>query len=100
MKVLFKNQLNTNIQLSAGMTEYNLNPEQEVELNLQDGDCMYIDQLSMGNADDSLLATIHNFLTMTPCVVRSRHDDACSDCAITDSCDWYKTMVDIASRLK
>jgi len=53
-----------------------------------------------GDSNEFFFQLVRSFLTMTPCVVRSRHDDACSDCAVTDNCEWYKTMVDIASRLK
>ena len=53
-----------------------------------------------GDSNEFFFQLVRSFLSMTPCVVRSRHDDSCSDCAITDSCDWYKTMVDIANRLK
>jgi len=41
MRIKFKNQLDISIQLSCGMEEYNLNPEQEVVLTVQDGDYMY-----------------------------------------------------------
>jgi len=56
MKVSFKNQLDKQIQLSAGDTEYNLVSEQEVEIMLKDGDCMYIDPLNHGNVATEISA--------------------------------------------
>ena len=48
MKISFKNQLQESVQLSAGESEYDLRPEQEVEINLQDGDCLYLDNIDYG----------------------------------------------------
>ena len=45
MKVTFKNQLGRQILLFAGDDEYVLEPNQEVVLNLQDDDCLYVDSL-------------------------------------------------------
>jgi len=53
-----------------------------------------------GDSNEFFFQLVRSFLVMTPCVVRARSDHACADCAITDNCDWYKTMVDIASKLK
>jgi len=53
-----------------------------------------------GDSNEFFFQLVRSFLSMTPCVIRSRHDDSCSDCSVTDNCDWYKTMVDIASKLR
>jgi len=53
-----------------------------------------------GDSNKFFFQLVRSFLSMTPCVVRSRHDDSCADCANTDSCDWYRSMVDIANKLK
>ena len=57
MNITFKNQLDISIQLNCGMKEYNLNPEQEVVLNIQDSDCMYVDTLNQNNTKDNKITT-------------------------------------------
>ena len=46
IKVFFKNELDSSIRLSAGESEYDLLPNQEVEIALKDGDYLYIDNLN------------------------------------------------------
>lgn len=43
MKIHIKNQTGHLIQFCLGDGEYSLNPEEEVEAEVKDGDCMYID---------------------------------------------------------
>jgi len=45
MKVFIINQLNQPVQLSVGKDDYILNPDQETEINLKEGDCLYLDPL-------------------------------------------------------
>jgi len=56
VKVTFKNQLDTYMQLSAGAVEHNLNPDQEVVLDLQEGDCLYVDHLSQVKVEEEISA--------------------------------------------
>ena len=105
MRIKFKNQLDISIQLSCGMEEYNLNPEQEVVLTVQDGDCMYIDTLNKKSANkaktnlDSLLVSkTHEYLKLVPCIKRVKYESYCVEC--NDVCEWYKTIVNVAEIIK
>lgn len=42
-KIYIKNQLPGTIDFCAGMNEYQLGPEQEVVVPVEDGDCIYLD---------------------------------------------------------
>ena len=46
IKVFFKNELDSSVRLSAGESEHDLLPNQEVEVALKDGDCLYVDNLN------------------------------------------------------
>lgn len=42
-KVFFKNQLKSTVQVCAGLNEYVVEPEEEKEIEVQDGDHVYVD---------------------------------------------------------
>ena len=45
MKIHIKNQLNSDqtIEFCCGAKEYTLQPDQEIDIEVEDGDCMYFD---------------------------------------------------------
>jgi len=78
MRIKFKNQLDISIQLNCGMKEYNLNPEQEVFLTVQDGDCMYIDTLNENNTKDNKTTTTDSYCPI--CAENIGDEPFCSSC--------------------
>ncbi|MBW2672753.1 MAG: hypothetical protein JRD89_04945 [Deltaproteobacteria bacterium] len=49
MKIHIKNQLSGKIEFCAGMKEYELEPEQEVTIEVEDEDCVYLDTFEATN---------------------------------------------------
>ena len=47
MKMNFKNQLDGVLSFCVGMNEYKLNPGEEIEIEVSEQDCMYLDQLDV-----------------------------------------------------
>ncbi|MCL6478318.1 MAG: hypothetical protein K6T65_07855 [Peptococcaceae bacterium] len=47
MKLHIKNQLNGIIEFCCGEKEYELNPEQEITIEVKDEDCMYFDTVHL-----------------------------------------------------
>lgn len=45
MEIRIKNQLNGRVEFCLGMHEYQLEPDQDAIIQVEDGDCMYLDQL-------------------------------------------------------
>lgn len=45
MKIHVKNQLSVSIQFCCGNKEYELKPEQKVIVEVNDEDCLYLDQI-------------------------------------------------------
>ena len=45
LKIHIKNQLNSDqtIEFCCGAKEYTLQPDQEIDIEVEDGDCMYFD---------------------------------------------------------
>lgn len=45
MKIHIKNQLPVAIEFCCGQKEYELEPEQEITIEVQDEDCLYLDTI-------------------------------------------------------
>ncbi len=45
MEIRIKNQLKGTVDFCLGQHEYQLEPEQDIIVPVEDGDCMYLDQL-------------------------------------------------------
>jgi len=43
LKLHLKNQLDGKIELCAGTREYELEPEEEITIDVEDEDCVYLD---------------------------------------------------------
>lgn len=46
MKIHIKNQLNGKIEFCCGDREYEIEPEQEITVAVNDEDCLYLDNVS------------------------------------------------------
>jgi len=49
MKLHIKNQLDGKIEFCSGQKEYELDPDQEITIEVSDEDCMYFDQFNPTN---------------------------------------------------
>lgn len=45
MKIHIKNQTGNEIDFCCGENEYTLRPDEEVSIEVQDGDCFYFDKI-------------------------------------------------------
>jgi hypothetical protein len=45
MKIHIKNQLTDTVKFCSGEKEYELKPEQEITIEVKDGDCLYLDTI-------------------------------------------------------
>ena len=97
MSIFLKNQLDKSIQVGVGLLTYNLKPEQEVAINPQHGDYMYIDPLNQGNVATEITAGNLWSLLVTLTDGACRHlgmdiDEAMSDMTFSEFLDYMGSI--------